>query len=327
MKAAVFVDIKKIEYREDYPMPILGDDDILVKVHYCGICGSDITNFKLKMYQVPLIMGHEFSGEVYKVGANIDEFEIGDLVCGINVLLDLNQGDLDGLGIFENGGFAEFVKVPQKYLFHIPNNISTKDAIMIESFANAARGVRLSQIQKNERIFIIGGGNIGLCFLNYLLEEKDPKYIVVIEPHEYLRKKAIEIGANEAFPPIITKIKKFIKNNSDPSYIFDCAGNEKTILMAIDLIERGGSIILEGVFKGKVSFPLFLLNSKEASIKGVLGHDRQDIMNSISLFEKNKIKTDHFITQEVPLSEIQSAFNKYIEGGERSFVKIAVKMH
>ena len=326
MKAAVFVDIKKIEYREDYPIPILGDDDILVKVHYCGICGSDITNFKLKMYQVPLIMGHEFSGEVFKVGVNVNDFNIGDLVCGINVLLDLNQGELDGLGIFENGGFAEFVKVPRKYLFHIPNNITTKDAVMIESFANAARAVRLSQIQKNERIFIIGGGNIGLCFLNYLLEEKDPKYIVVIEPHEYLRKKAIEIGANEAFPPSITKIKKFIKNNSNPSYIFDCAGNEKTILMAIDLIERGGTIILEGVFKGRVSFPLFLLNSKEASIKGVLGHDRQDIMNSIALFEKDKINTDHFITQEVTLSELQAAFNKYIEKGERSFVKIAVKM-
>jgi len=106
----------------------------------------------------------------------------------------------------------------------------------------------------------------------------------------------------------------------------DCAGNEKTILMAIDLIESGGTIILEGVYKGKVSFPLFLLNSKEASIKGVLGHDRQDIIDSITLFEKNKINTDHFITQEVPLSEIQTAFNKYVEDGERSFVKIAVKM-
>jgi 2-desacetyl-2-hydroxyethyl bacteriochlorophyllide A dehydrogenase len=326
MKAAVFVDTRKIEYYEDYPKPILGKDDILVKVHYCGICGSDITNFKLKMYQVPLIMGHEFTGEVYEIGADVDEFKIGDLVCGINVSLDISQGNLDGLGIFQNGGFAEFVKVPRKYLFHIPGNISTKEAVMIESFANASRGVRLSKIQENQKIFIIGGGNIGLCFLNFLIKEKNPKYIVIIEPHEYLRQKAIDIGATDAFPPTITKIKKFIKNHSKPSFIFDCAGNEKTILMAIDLIDRGGTIILEGVYKGKASIPLFLLNSKEATIKGVLGHDRQDILNSIALFEQSKIDTKHFITQEVHLNEIQTAFNRYVNSKKRDFVKIVVKI-
>ena len=326
MKAAVFVDVRKIEYHEDYPIPILGNDDVLVKVHYCGICGSDITNFKFKMYQVPLIMGHEFTGEVSEIGGNIQDFKVGDQVCGINVSLDISQGNLDGLGIFQNGGFAEFVKVPRKYLFHIPSNISTKEAVMIESFANAARGVRLSQIQENQKIIIIGGGNIGLCFLKYLLQEKAPKYIAIIEPYEFLRQKAIEIGANDAFPPSMTKIKKFLKENSNPSFIFDCAGNEKTILMAIDLIERGGTIVLEGVYKGKIAFPLFLLNSKEATIKGVLGHDLQDILNSIALFEQSKIDTNYFITHEVPLHEIQSAFKKYLSSAERNFVKIAVKI-
>jgi 2-desacetyl-2-hydroxyethyl bacteriochlorophyllide A dehydrogenase len=326
MKAAVFVDARKIEYREDYPIPILGNDDVLVKVHYCGICGSDITNFKYKMYQVPLIMGHEFTGEVSEIGRDIHEFKVGDLVCGINVSLDISQGNLDGLGIFQNGGFAEFVRVPRKYLFHIPSNISTKEGVMIESFANAARGVRLSQIQENQKIIIIGGGNIGLCFLKYLLQEKAPKYIAVIEPYEFLRQKAIEIGASDAFPPSMTKIKKFLKDNSNPSFIFDCAGNEKTILMAIDLIERGGTIVLEGVYKGKVSFPLFLLNSKEATIKGVLGHDRRDILNSIALFEQSKIDTSYFITHKIPLNEIQSAFNKYVNNEDRDFIKIAIKI-
>ena len=106
MKAAVFVDVRKIEYHEDYPIPILGNDDVLVKVHYCGICGSDITNFKFKMYQVPLIMGHEFTGEVSEIGGNIQDFKVGDQVCGINVSLDISQGNLDGLGIFQNGGFV-----------------------------------------------------------------------------------------------------------------------------------------------------------------------------------------------------------------------------
>ena len=326
MKAAVFVDVKKITYKEDYPTPTPGPDDVIVKVHYCGICGSDVTNFKIKMYQVPLIMGHEFAGEVVEIGSNITNVEIGDKVCGINVLLDISQGQLDGMGIFKDGGFAEFVRVPKKYLFNIPKSVSTKEAIMIESFANAVRGTKLSKITSNQNIFIIGGGNIGLCFLNYLVSERDPNYIVVIEPQKFLREKAKEMGATESFPPTITKINKFIKKFGKPSFIFDCAGNERSLLMAIDLIKRGGTVLLEGVHKGRISFPMFLINSKEVCLKGVLGHDRDDILASLKFFAQNKIKAEKLISYVIPIQDIQQAFEKFLEPGERNFIKIAIKL-
>lgn len=326
MKAAVFVDVKKITYKEDYPTPTPGPDDVIVKVHYCGICGSDVTNFKIKMYQVPLIMGHEFAGEVVEIGSNITNVEIGDKVCGINVLLDISQGQLDGMGIFKDGGFAEFVRVPKKYLFNIPKSVSIKEAIMIESFANAVRGTKLSKITSNQNIIIIGGGNIGLCFLNYLVSERDPNYIVVIEPQKFLREKAKEMGATESFPPTIIKINKFIKKFGKPSFIFDCAGNERSLLMAIDLIKRGGTVLLEGVHKGRISFPMFLINSKEVCLKGVLGHDRDDILASLKFFAQNKIKAEKLISHVIPIQDIQQAFEKFLEPGERNFIKIAIKL-
>ncbi|MFW9949590.1 MAG: zinc-binding dehydrogenase [Candidatus Thorarchaeota archaeon] len=326
MKAAIFIDVKKIIYKEDYPEPIPGVHDVLVKVHYCGICGSDITNFKLKMYQVPLIMGHEFTGEIVKVGAKVTDFSIGDKVCGINVALDIGQGELDGMGIFQDGGFAQFVKVPRKFLFHIPKSISTKDAVMIESFANARRGVKLSKITSNQNIIIIGGGNIGLCFLKYLLVEKNPNYVIVIEPQEFLRNIAKQIGATEAFPPNPAKIKKFIKQHGEAAYIFDCAGNQDTILMAFDLIKKGGTIVLEGVYKGKVSLPLFLINSKEVCIKGILGHDREDILEAIDFFVNTSIDTSIYISELIPLSKIQETFERYLDPKDRNFVKIAIKL-
>ena len=326
MKAAIFVDVKKIIYDENYPKPLPGIDDVIIKTHYCGICGSDITNFKLKMYQVPLIMGHEFTGEVVQIGENVNDVSIGQKVCGINVALDIGQGELDGMGIFQNGGFAEYVKVPKKYLFNIPKSISTKDAVMIESFANACRGVKLSSITKGQNIMIIGAGNIGLCFLKYLLIEKNPHYIVVIEPQEFLRKMALNIGANEAFPVSTAKIKKYIKQNGEPTYIFDCAGNQDSILMAIDLIRKGGTIIVEGVYKGKISFPMFLLNSKEACIKGVLSHDREDILRAIDFFANNSIDTSIYLSEVMPLSKIQEAFERYLDPKNRTFVKIAIKI-
>jgi 2-desacetyl-2-hydroxyethyl bacteriochlorophyllide A dehydrogenase len=326
LKAAIFEEIQKIVIKEDYPRPVAGVDEVIVKVHYCGICGSDITNFKLKMYQVPLIMGHEFTGEVVEIGTQTNDIKIGDKVCGINVALDIDQGELDGLGIFKDGGFAEFVKVPMKYLFKIPNTVSTKEAVMIESFANACRAIKLSNITENQNIIIIGAGNIGLCFLSYLLKEKNPNYIIVIEPETFLREKAKEFGATDSFPPAPTKIKKFLKKNGKPSFIFDCAGNQKSILMAIDLIKKGGSIILEGVFKGKVSFPMFLLNSKEVSIKGVLSHDRKDILCALDFFSKKKVDALKFISQIIPIHEIQKAFEKYIHPGERNFIKLVIEL-
>lgn len=326
MKAAIFQDVKEIEYREDYPKPEIGADDALVKVHYCGICGSDIHNYCNKMYQTPLIMGHELSGEIEQVGDNIEDFNLGDRVVGINVKLDISQGELGGLGIFQDGGFAEYVKVPKNYLFHVPDNISLKEAVMIESFANITRAMKLSQIGKHEKIMIIGGGNIGLCFLDALIGEKDPEYVIVIEPQEFLRNQAIKLGATKAFPPRKVKIKRFLKKQGNPSYIFDCVGNQETILLGINLIERGGTILLEGIHKGTIELPSFLINNKEVGIKGCLGHDRDDILGSIELIKKQKVHPERFVNQTVNLEDLQKAFEKHLEPGERKYIKKVVNL-
>jgi len=313
--------------KNDYPKPIITNNEVLVKVHYCGICGSDITNFKYKMYQVPLVMGHEFSGEVIETGENITDIKIGDMVCGINVSIDISEGGtLDGLGIFKDGGFAEYVKVPQKYLFKIPETNSTKEAALIESFANATRAEKLSKIGENQNILIIGAGNIGLCFLNYFLKEKKPNYVAVVELQEFLREKAKEMGAIDALPPNKVKIKKFIKKYGSPTFIFDCAGNEQTLRLAIDLIKKGGTVVLVGIFKGNISLPMFLLNNKEVCLQGVLGHDREDILTSIEFFKKKKVDVNNLISEIIPLDDIQKTFERFIEPGERKFIKILVKM-
>ena len=171
IKAAVFKEITKIVYREDYPKPVPGPDDVLVRVNYCGICGSDITNFKYKMYQVPVIMGHEISGEIVGLGNNVTNINIGDRVICLVVSLDISSRQLKGLGTFQDGGFAEFVKVPKEWVFKIPANISAKEAVMIETFALAKRAFKLSMINNNENILIFGGGSVGLTTLKALLLE------------------------------------------------------------------------------------------------------------------------------------------------------------
>ncbi|MFW9879792.1 MAG: zinc-binding dehydrogenase [Candidatus Thorarchaeota archaeon] len=312
-------------YREDYPTPTPGPDDALVKVHYCGICGTDISHFKYKIYQNPIILGHEIVGEIVELGENISEVKIGDKVCCINVSFYVGEGELKGLGIFSDGGFAEFVKVPRISLFQIPANVSMRDAVMMETFALAMRAFKLSRIENNENIIIFGGGNVGLTILRALLIEKNPNYVIVVEPHEFLRNKAIEMGATDAVPPGRPKAKKILRKLGPPSFIFDCVGNEQTLSDAIFFIKKGGTILLEGMYKGSVSIRVFMINNKEVTLKGCLGHDREDILAAIDMFAKNKINANEFISEIIHLEDMQKAFERYLEPEGRNFIKIIVE--
>jgi len=278
------------------------------------------------MYQVPLVMGHEIAGVVTEIGENVSELKLGDKVVCFTVVFDVSSGKLRGLGTFQDGGFAEYVKVPKEWVFQIPDNVSIKDAVMIESFALAIRAFKLSRIEKNENILVIGGGNVGLCFLKALLIEKDPNYIAVVEPHEFLRNKALEIGASHAVSPSRAKIRKITKKLGAPTFIFDCVGNEETISNSVNYIKKGGTILLEGIHKGSITFPMFMLNSKEVTLKGCLGHDRDDILAAIELFASNKIDASNFISEVVPLKDIQKTFERFLEPKERNFVKILINI-
>ncbi len=329
MRAAIFEDIKKIVYTEDYPKPTVSPDYAIVKVSYCGICGSDVSNYKNKNYQTPIIMGHEFSGVITEIGENIDKsyFTIGEKVIGVNPVLDLGKGELRSMGIFKDGGFAEFVKVYKDYLFKIPEFVSFEEAAMIESFAVATRALNKAKIPENQKILIIGGGNIGLTTLSVLRAVRNPHYVLVVEPHEYLRGKAIELGATDALPSSKAKIRKFFKKNGGtPDYIFDCVGNEQTVIMAIDFIKNSGNIVLEGIYRGNISFPISMMILKEISLHGTWGHDREDIIAAIDLVAKKIVEPNKLISKIIPLKDIQSGFEEYLKPGERKFVKILVKI-
>ena len=326
MKAAVFKDIKTIEYMEDYPKPSIGPDDALVRVHYCGICGSDIVNFKDKLYQVPLIMGHELIGEVVELGENLTDFIIGDKVVGVNVKLDVTSKQLLGLGVFIDGGFAEYVKIPKQFLFHAPKSTPLKEGSLVESFSVAVRAVKKSRMEENQKVVILGGGSIGMVTLMTILVLKKPEYIVVIEPHEFLRNKALNLGATAVFPPSKAQLRKFFRKNGSPNYVFECAGNEKSFNMAMDIVNRGGSIILEGLSKGKLIIPLLLILSKEVNIQGVLSHDREDILDAVKLLDSGKIDSSKFISKIITLKDIQETFESYLVPGERKFLKIIVEI-
>jgi len=329
-RAAVFEDIRDIKIHDDYPTPEPSTGEALVKVHCCAICGTDVKNWTSKIYQTPIIMGHEFAGEVARLGPGMEGsgFKPGDKVAGINVQLDTSN-DLRGLGIFKNGGFAEYVLVPRDFLFHIPSSVTPLDATMIESFAVAVRALKWARLQGESNIAIMGAGNIGLTTLSCLRAAGFPRgghYIMVMEPGAFQQAKAKELGATEVIRPSTAVARRFFKEHGEPDAVFECSGIEDGLLLAMDVVKHGGDIIVESVQKGRISFPVFTLSSKEIAMRGSLSHDRQDIEDAIALVAAKQVNPAAIISGVVKLDDIQAAFDRYLDPSKRDFVKLVVQI-
>ncbi|GAB4330750.1 MAG: hypothetical protein Kow0069_38410 [Promethearchaeota archaeon] len=366
VRAAVFEEVKKIVVRDDYPDPQPGLDEVVVRVRYCAICGSDVKNWLHKIYEAPLVMGHEFCGEVVELGPGMEDsgFHVGDKVTGINPPWDTRSGaSMKGLGVFQDGAFAEFVRVPREALFRVPDEVSHLHGALIESFAVAVRAVAWAGLWPSvdvpagsapppagqtgtgagtstgagtgtgtgtgPGVVVVGGGAIGLATLATFLAgrpEPPPAYSLVVEPHAFLREKALQLGATHALPPNKGKLRRLFRKLGEPWWAFEAAGLEATLLLAMDLVAPRGTVVVEGVGKGHVTFPSYLLNSKEVGLRGSLSHDVGDVRRAIDLVRSGAVDLDPFVSEVIPLGEIESGFAKYVEPGERKFVKILVEV-
>ena len=134
------------------------------------------------------------------------------------------------------------------------------------------------------------------------------------------------MGADDAVPPRRAKIKEVIKKYGEPTFIFDSVGIKETLSDAMFLIKKGGTILLEGIHKESMKFSFFDLISKEVTLKGSIGHDREDILSAIKLFSEDKVNANDFISEVFSLKDIQKAFNKFLEPNDRNFIKVLIKI-
>jgi len=108
-------------------------------------------------------------------------------------------------------------------------------------------------------------------------------------------------------------------------FIFDCVGIEQTISDSLYIIKKGGTILLEGMYKGRISITVFMINNKEVTLKGCLGHDREDILAAIDIYAKNEVDANDFISEVIHLIDMQKTVERYLEPKNRNFVKIIVE--
>jgi (R,R)-butanediol dehydrogenase/meso-butanediol dehydrogenase/diacetyl reductase len=345
MKAAVFIEKEKIEI-QDIPRPEIQSGEVLLKVEFCGICGSDVHAYKSgQLFPPGTVMGHEFSGTVAETGGGVESFVVGDPVIAlpgascrecyncIRGLPNLCIGStIPGIGLTTdiNGAFAEYVRImlPERQLTPLPESISLQNAALIEPYSVSMHSLRKSRFRPGDSILVIGAGPIGLALIN-LLALGGAGRITVIEKSDERIEQAVKFGADEVLNPdsegigLYDKVRS-LNNIVGPDIIFECAGFPETLNMAISLARRDGQVMIVSIIEQETPIYPFVLAVNEVDIKGCYGFTADDFNSVVSYMGDGRLETDRMISEIVALDDIvEKGFSELLKTPDK--LKVLVK--
>lgn len=320
MKGVFFESKENLIIREDLEKPSIASDEVLVKVKYCGICGSDIESYKTGTLEKPgIIIGHEFSGEVIEIGEEVKGWSLGERVavnpslpCNNCYWCNHNQENLckwsSALGTTFNGAMAEFVKVNAERLIKLPEDVSLEEGALLEPLAVALYAVEQSKFTVGENATVIGAGSIGLSTIQ-VLNAAGASEIFVLEPVDSKQSLAIDLGATEVFNP--DKWGKINRrtNRNGPEYVFDCVGLPETISISLRLVKRGGMITVIGLYTEPFEIKGFIsLMLKNITMRGVYGYVQDTFDLALKLIETNKVNVRPLISRKIKIDLVPELF-------------------
>ncbi len=261
MKAWILYDTGNILY-EETDKPQISETEVLVSVKAVGICGSDIPRiYRSGAHRMPLIPGHEFSGEVVETGNRVDRDWLNKRVgifplipCGSCIACRKGQHEMcrqyGYLGSRRDGGFAEYAAVPAQNLIELPLNVTFEQAAMLEPMAVAVHAMRRVSIAHTDTVVVCGLGTIGELLLMFLLE-RGVKKVLAIGNKDYQREKILAMGLPE--DQFCDSRQEDIRTWTDlhtdgvgADVFFECVGKNETVTQAVNLAAPGGSVCLVG---------------------------------------------------------------------------------
>ncbi|NDL68363.1 zinc-dependent alcohol dehydrogenase family protein [Clostridiales bacterium F-3ap] len=261
MRALVYNSPRNISV-QDVPVPEIGATEVLVKIKYCGVCGTDmhIYNGEGGAFAAtpPLVMGHELSGVVEKVGAMVKKVKPGDLVsvdpndmCGechyCKNAMEQFCENVIGSGTTVDGGFAQYIAAKEKQVFKFKEGTDPLTAAMAEPVSCCIHGIDLCGIKPGDEVLVIGGGPIGLIMLQ-LAKMAGASKTVLSEPVAEKREIAEKLGADLTINPLEEDVEAILKGNCrNISTVIECVGSARTIDNAIQWAGKGATIMMFGL--------------------------------------------------------------------------------
>lgn len=325
MKAAIFKE-KNLLVVEDVPDPKPEDDEIIMKVSYCAICGSDLHRYAYGMMSPGTVMGHEFSGEVADFGKNVKGLKVGDRVtrCGGKITPGRELPNFPprysarerGFLPLKLGAYAQYMAISAEKVMKIPEEITDLEASLIEPLTVALHMVRISNIRLGDKAVVLGAGPIGL-FAQQCASLAGALKIYVSDINSARLKAASELGAHQVFDPsrvdLVREIVQLTEIGADVA--FECAGAKPTLQQALELVKMGGRVMVISLAWEQVDCLPVEWVGREVEMKTCYGNLNSEWLISLALMQGKKIRTEPMISKIVGLSEIQGAFQELLKSG------------
>ncbi|MED1740139.1 2,3-butanediol dehydrogenase [Bacillus swezeyi] len=346
MKALIWHNAKDLRL-ENIEEPQALEGKVKVKVEWCGICGSDLHEYTagpifipiethpLSGDKAPIVMGHEFSGQVVEVGKGVTTVQVGDRVtvepiyaCGECEACKQGKYNLcDKLGFFGlaggGGGFSEYTAVPAEMLHKLPETVSFEQGALVEPSAVALHAVRNSKLKVGDKAAVFGTGPIGLLVIE-ALKASGASEIYAVELSETRRQKAAELGAVVIDPKqydAVGEIQKRTNGGVDVAY--EVTGVPPVLKQAIHTTKMNGETMVVSIFEKEAPIHPHDIVMKERTLTGIIGY-RDVFPTVISLMAQGYFPADKLVTKQITLDEvIEEGFKGLLR--ERDQVKILVK--
>ncbi len=331
MKAAVLKDARELVI-EDVPEPTIGEDEVLVKVATCGICGSDLHSYKHGALSPDLRLGHESAGTVADVGGRVGDFKVGDRVavlgrvpCGECHWCRRGRHHVCPMRADIRGGFSQYVAVKSQMLARLPDEMTFRQAAAMEPMAVSLHGIRLAQIGPEDGVVVTGAGPIGL-FAAALLKDMGVRGLVVSEPSEKRREIASR-WADRVVDPTAEDLGDASRELLDPGIdaLVECSGRAAVLEEAFGIVGFGGRVLLLGACLENVNLNPASMLVREVAFLGSYGCDIDEFRHCIELVGGGRIDIDPVISEAVPIDDLPKAFERLCEQTDavKLFMEIA----
>ena len=342
MKVAVMTGIGKMGFEErDIPKPAA--DEVLVKLEYVGICGSDMHYYETGaigdyVVEPPFVLGHEPGGTVVEVGADVKHLKVGDRValepgktCGKCEFCKQGKYNLCPDVIFfatppVDGVFQEYVAHEADLCFKLPDNVSTLEGALIEPLAVGFHAAIQGDAHLGQTAVVMGAGCIGLVSM-MALKARGVSEVYVVDLMDKRLEKAMELGATGVInggKEVVAKIKE-LTGGLGADLIIETAGSQPTTVQAIHAAKKGSTIVLVGYSKsGEMTLPMSLALDKELTFKTVFRY-RHIYPMAIDAVAKGKVNLKGIVTDIFTLDQAQEAMDHSIHN-KADIVKAVIKI-
>ncbi|HWF90953.1 MAG TPA: zinc-binding dehydrogenase [Terriglobales bacterium] len=324
MTAAVLYGKEDVKI-EKVPIPRVGEGEVLVKVHVALTCGTDLKvyqrGYHARMIVPPALFGHELAGVIEEVGPGVRGFRKGMKVVALNsapcqkcFYCSKHQENLCEDLLFNNGAYAEYIRIPRRIveqnMLVVPASVTFEEAAMIEPLACVLRGLHETKVEIGDTVTVIGGGPIGLMFVQ--VAKATGCNVISVVKRDSQVEAAKRMGAHDVVQ--ITKthdpieaVRSLTPSKRGSDVVIEAVGRPQAWEWSIDMVRKGGTVnFFGGCANGtKVQLDTTRLHYSEITLKATFHHTPETVRKAFGLMAEKKVRSTDYITGEAPLSRLQ----------------------